>query len=197
MYFFNRHQDYDYDVEEFNSHLAQARISERIDDKIAQLRAAVKLWHGSYLQGLDVGWAWPERQPPRAGVPRSLAPACRTPAPGRGPGFRLAGLPPRPRGGPHPRRFPSPRHAPAMPSAAISWASSGSTSPAAPPCSPSWTSFLPRRPRRCTSASPPEIKSRGLSLFRGIYGRQYLSCAGEPHRGSVFSNNWTVFWSHL
>ncbi len=62
MYFFNRHQDYDYDVEEFNSHLAQARISERIDDKIAQLRAAVKLWHGSYLQGLDVGWAWPERR---------------------------------------------------------------------------------------------------------------------------------------
>ncbi len=62
VYFFNRHQDYEYDVEEFDSHISQARIAERIDDKIALLRLAVKLWHGTYLQGLDVGWAWPERR---------------------------------------------------------------------------------------------------------------------------------------
>jgi ATP/maltotriose-dependent transcriptional regulator MalT/two-component SAPR family response regulator len=61
-YFFNRHQDYEYDVEEFDSHLAQARIAGQAEDKIAQLRAATRLWHGSYLHGVDATWVWPERQ---------------------------------------------------------------------------------------------------------------------------------------
>jgi DNA-binding SARP family transcriptional activator len=62
QYFFNRHLDYEYDVEEFDSHFAQAKIAGRVEDKIVQLRAATKLWHGSYLQGVDATWVWPERQ---------------------------------------------------------------------------------------------------------------------------------------
>jgi len=62
QYFFNRQLDYDYDVEEFDSHFAQAKIAGQVEDKIFQLRAATKLWHGSYLQGVDATWAWPERQ---------------------------------------------------------------------------------------------------------------------------------------
>ena len=62
QYFFNRHQDYEYDVEEFESHMAQARIAGRDEDRIAQLRSATRLWHGPFLQGLDAAWVWPERQ---------------------------------------------------------------------------------------------------------------------------------------
>jgi two-component SAPR family response regulator len=62
QYFFNRHLDYEYDVEEFDSHFTQAKIAGQVEDKIVQLQAATKLWHGSYLQGVDAIWAWPERQ---------------------------------------------------------------------------------------------------------------------------------------
>lgn len=62
QYFFNRHQDYEYDVEEFDSHFLQAKLAERVEDKIVQLRAATKIWHGSFLLGMDATWAWPERQ---------------------------------------------------------------------------------------------------------------------------------------
>jgi len=62
MYFFNRHQDYELDVEEFDSHITQARIAGPLEDKLAQLRAATKLWNGSFLLGVDASWAWPERQ---------------------------------------------------------------------------------------------------------------------------------------
>jgi len=61
-YFFNRHLDYEYDVEEFDSHISQAKTVERVEDKIVQYQAAVKLWHNSYLQDVDATWAWPERQ---------------------------------------------------------------------------------------------------------------------------------------
>ncbi|MBE3068160.1 MAG: tetratricopeptide repeat protein [Chloroflexi bacterium] len=62
MYFFNRHLDYEYDVEDFDSHLAQVKTVERVEDKIVHLSAAVKLWHGAYLHDMDAIWAWPERQ---------------------------------------------------------------------------------------------------------------------------------------
>jgi len=62
MYFFNRHLDYEYDVEDFDSHLAQVKIAEQVEDKIVHLSAAVKLWHAAYLQDMDAIWAWPERQ---------------------------------------------------------------------------------------------------------------------------------------
>jgi LuxR family maltose regulon positive regulatory protein len=62
LYFFNRHLDYEYDIEDFDTHLAQARVVERVEDKITHLQAAVKLWHGAYLQDLGATWAWPERQ---------------------------------------------------------------------------------------------------------------------------------------
>jgi len=62
LYFFNRHLDYEYDVEEFDNHLGQLKLAEQAEDKIAHLRAAVKLWHGPYVQDMDAIWAWPERQ---------------------------------------------------------------------------------------------------------------------------------------
>jgi two-component SAPR family response regulator len=62
QYFFNRHLDYEYDVEEFDSHFAQAKIAGQVEDKIVQLQAATKLWHSSYLQDVDATWVWPERQ---------------------------------------------------------------------------------------------------------------------------------------
>ena len=62
MYCFNRHLDYEYDVEDFDSHLAQAKTAEQVADKIVHLSAAVKLWHGAYLQDMNAIWAWPERQ---------------------------------------------------------------------------------------------------------------------------------------
>ena len=62
QYFFNRHQDYEFDVEEFESHLSQAKIAGPLEDKIVHLRAATRLWHGEFLQGVDATWAWPERQ---------------------------------------------------------------------------------------------------------------------------------------
>ncbi|MGA2489930.1 MAG: tetratricopeptide repeat protein [Anaerolineales bacterium] len=61
LYFFNRALDYEYDVEEFDAHLAQVRVVEQIEDKIVHLRFATRLWHGPYLQGVDADWAWPER----------------------------------------------------------------------------------------------------------------------------------------
>jgi LuxR family transcriptional regulator, maltose regulon positive regulatory protein len=60
-YYFNRAVDYEYDVEEFDAHLAQVRMVELIEDKIVHLRLATRLWHGSYLQGVDADWAWAER----------------------------------------------------------------------------------------------------------------------------------------
>jgi two-component SAPR family response regulator len=62
LYFFNRHQDYEYDVEEFDSHVSQAKIAGQVEDKIVQLQAATRLWHGPFLHGVDAIWAWPERQ---------------------------------------------------------------------------------------------------------------------------------------
>jgi ATP/maltotriose-dependent transcriptional regulator MalT/two-component SAPR family response regulator len=62
MYFFDRHLDYEYDVEDFDAHLAQSKIAEKVEDKIVHLSAAVKLWHGAYLQDMEAIWAWPERQ---------------------------------------------------------------------------------------------------------------------------------------
>ena len=62
LYFFNRHLDYEYDVEEFDTHLAQAKVAEKDEIKIVHLRAVAKLWHGPYVQDMDANWAWPERQ---------------------------------------------------------------------------------------------------------------------------------------
>ena len=61
-YSFNRALDYEYDVEEFEAYLAQAKVVEQVEDKIVQLRLGTELWHGSYLLGVDADWAWPERQ---------------------------------------------------------------------------------------------------------------------------------------
>lgn len=62
LYSFNRHLDYEYDVEEFDNHLSQAKKTGGVEEKIVHLLAATKLWHGPYLQDVDATWAWPERQ---------------------------------------------------------------------------------------------------------------------------------------
>jgi LuxR family transcriptional regulator, maltose regulon positive regulatory protein len=62
QYFFNRHLDYEFDVEEFDAHLAQVRTLEKTEDKLVHLRLATRLWRGPYLQDLGAIWAWPERQ---------------------------------------------------------------------------------------------------------------------------------------
>jgi two-component SAPR family response regulator len=62
VYFFNHHQDYEYDVEEFDSHMSQAKVAGPVEDRIIHLRAATKLWRGPFLQGVDAIWVWPERQ---------------------------------------------------------------------------------------------------------------------------------------
>jgi LuxR family maltose regulon positive regulatory protein len=61
-YFFNRHLDYEYDVEDFDSHLSQAHTASLVEDKLVHLGNAVKIWHGPFLQDLGATWAWPERQ---------------------------------------------------------------------------------------------------------------------------------------
>jgi DNA-binding SARP family transcriptional activator len=60
-YFFNHHLDYEYDVEDFENHLAQVRLVEGNENKIFHLNSAVKLWHGTFLQDVDANWVWPER----------------------------------------------------------------------------------------------------------------------------------------
>jgi LuxR family transcriptional regulator, maltose regulon positive regulatory protein len=61
-YFFNHTLDYEYDVEEFDAHLVQAKVVELDEDKIVHLQAASNLWRGPYLQDLDANWAWADRQ---------------------------------------------------------------------------------------------------------------------------------------
>jgi LuxR family maltose regulon positive regulatory protein len=61
-YSFYRQLDYEYDVEDFTTHLAKAQTATQVKEKITNLRAATKLWNGPYLQDLDANWAWPERE---------------------------------------------------------------------------------------------------------------------------------------
>jgi LuxR family transcriptional regulator, maltose regulon positive regulatory protein len=62
LYRFNHFTDYEYDVEDFIAHLAQAKQAVEIKEKILHLRAATLLRNGHYLQDLDGTWVLPERQ---------------------------------------------------------------------------------------------------------------------------------------
>jgi two-component SAPR family response regulator len=61
-YRFSRLLDYEYDVEDFTAQLSKAKTETQIEEKIAHLRTATGLRNGTYLQGVDATWAWPERE---------------------------------------------------------------------------------------------------------------------------------------
>ncbi len=60
-YCFNRSLDYEYDVDAFDSHLARARRSRDVNERIQYFQKAVDLVHGPYLSGVDAAWADLER----------------------------------------------------------------------------------------------------------------------------------------
>jgi ATP/maltotriose-dependent transcriptional regulator MalT len=62
LYRFNHYADYEYDVENFTTHLRKAKEAVEIIDKIVHLRAATQLRKGPYLQDLDGTWILPERE---------------------------------------------------------------------------------------------------------------------------------------
>jgi len=62
MYSFNRKIDYEYDVEQFENFLIQARTAVEVEDQIRAYLAAVQLYRGDYLPGMDGEWVIPERE---------------------------------------------------------------------------------------------------------------------------------------
>jgi len=61
-YRFNPTLDYEYDVEAFDSHLARARKSRDMNERIQYFQNAVDLVHGDYLSDVDASWADSERE---------------------------------------------------------------------------------------------------------------------------------------
>ncbi len=61
-YRFNRLLDYEYDAENFTTHLIKAKAAAQIEEKIVHLRAAINLRVGPYLQDVDATWVWPKRE---------------------------------------------------------------------------------------------------------------------------------------
>ncbi len=61
-YCFNRTQDYEYDVEAFESHLARAHKTRDLIKRMGWLQKAVDLVHGPYLSEVDAVWAVEERE---------------------------------------------------------------------------------------------------------------------------------------
>ena len=57
LYSFNRLLDFDYDVENFESHLAKARLAIKSEEKVKHLQAAVSLHQGPYIKDVDATWA--------------------------------------------------------------------------------------------------------------------------------------------
>jgi len=62
IYTFNREIDYEYDVEQFEDFLAQARKAVGVDAQIEAYQTAFRIYSGEYLPGIDGEWVLPERQ---------------------------------------------------------------------------------------------------------------------------------------
>ena len=61
-YRFNHQLEYEYDVEAFDSHIARARKTADVNNRIEHLRKAVDLVHGPYLADVDAEWTILERE---------------------------------------------------------------------------------------------------------------------------------------
>ncbi len=62
IYKFNRHLDYDYDVEQFLERAQEAPQAMDADQRVKLLREAVELYRGPYLASVDAMWAIPIRE---------------------------------------------------------------------------------------------------------------------------------------
>jgi len=61
-YGFNRSLDFDYDVDAFESLLAQAKKTKDANLQIEIFQRAVNLVNGHFLEDIDATWVWPERE---------------------------------------------------------------------------------------------------------------------------------------
>jgi len=61
-YRFNPQLDYEYDVDDFDSHILRAKKMVEPDGRIEQLQKAVDLVHGSFLADVDGDWVNPDRE---------------------------------------------------------------------------------------------------------------------------------------
>jgi ATP/maltotriose-dependent transcriptional regulator MalT/DNA-binding SARP family transcriptional activator len=61
-YRFNRHMDYEYDVEIFVNKIDQAHKAQSHDEKVTLLREATGIYKGPYLWEIDSSWATVERE---------------------------------------------------------------------------------------------------------------------------------------
>lgn len=62
MYSFNRKIDYEYDVEQFENFVVQARTAVEVETQIRAYQAALQLYQGDYLPGMEGDWVIPERE---------------------------------------------------------------------------------------------------------------------------------------
>lgn len=62
VYTFNREIDYEYDVEQFEEYLVQARKAVGKEAQIEAYQSAIRIYAGEYLPGTDGVWVLPERQ---------------------------------------------------------------------------------------------------------------------------------------
>jgi len=61
-YHFNYLLDYEYDVENFTSHLARANNSSHMEERISHLQSATEFRSGPFLDDFDATWVLPERE---------------------------------------------------------------------------------------------------------------------------------------
>jgi two-component SAPR family response regulator len=61
-YYFNRQLDYEYDVEKFQQEVERSQATVSPEEQVASYQAAIDLYRGFYLPGLDGTWIWTERE---------------------------------------------------------------------------------------------------------------------------------------
>lgn len=62
LYHFNHALEYDYDLDDFETALAEARYAQDPTLQISLYKKAVDLVHGSFLEDIHADWAWVERE---------------------------------------------------------------------------------------------------------------------------------------
>jgi LuxR family maltose regulon positive regulatory protein len=61
-YWFNKNQDYQYDVEDFTNSISEAQQATLPQKKIPDYQKAIKLYQGAFLPEAEGSWVWAERQ---------------------------------------------------------------------------------------------------------------------------------------